>query len=117
VWLVGSNLNQFFHRKRKIMLKWAKQRVRMLMLYQAGVEDAIASGSTSTPSTVIIAATAQRTSRHLVAISSRALESMSARELVRAPAYEPMRALTSPRRPGVHARWKEQNRVPFQNVM
>jgi hypothetical protein len=99
------------------MLKWAKERVRMLMLHQAGVEDAIASSNTATPSTVIIAATARRTSKRLVAISSRALESVSARESVRAPAYAPMRTIPNPRRPGVHARWKEQNRVPFQNVM
>ena len=99
------------------MLKWAKQRVRMLMLHQAGVEDAIASGSTNTPPVEIIAAAAQRTSKHLVAISSVRFESMSARELVRAPAYAPMRVMANPRRPGVDARWKEQNRVPFQNVM
>lgn len=85
-----------FLSKEKIILKWAKQRVRMLMLHRAGVEDAIASGSTDTPPVEIIAAAAQRKSKHLVAISSVRFESMSARELVRAPAYTPMRAMANP---------------------
>ena len=89
----------------------------MLMLHQAGVEDAIASGGIDTPPVEIIVAAAQRTSKHLVAISSVRFESMSARELVRAPAYAPMRAMANPRRPGVHARWKEQNRVPVQRLV
>ena len=96
------------------MLKWAKERVRMLVLHQAGVEDTLAAANSGELPTVMIAAAAQRATRRIVAISSIGLESMTAHELLRAPTYTPMRAMANLRRPGVHARWKEQNRVPFQ---
>ena len=96
------------------MLKWAKERVRMLILHQAGVEDTLAAANRGKLPAVTIAAAAQRATRRIVAISSTGLESMTAHELLRTPAYAPMRAMANLRRPGVHARWKEQNRVPFQ---
>ena len=96
------------------MLKWAKERVRMLVLHQAGVEDTLAAANSGELPAVMIAAAAQRATRRIVAISSTGLESMTAHELLRAPTYTPMRAMSNLRRPGVLARWKEQNRVPFQ---
>ena len=96
------------------MLKWAKERVRMLILHQAGVEDTLAAANSGELPAAIIVAAAQRATRRIVAISSTGLESMTAHELVHAPAYTPMRAMANLRRPGVHARWKEQNRVLFQ---
>lgn len=96
------------------MLKWAKERVRMLILHQAGVEVTLAAANSGELPAVIIAAAAQRATRRIVAISSTGLETVAAHELVYAPAYTPMRVMANLRRPGVHARWKEQNRVPFQ---
>ena len=96
------------------MLKWAKERVRMLILHQAGVEVILATANSGELPAVIIAAAAQRATRRIVAISSTGFESMTAHELVRTPAHTPMRAMANLRRPGVLARWKEQNRVPFQ---
>ena len=96
------------------MLKWAKERVRMLILHHADVEVVLAAANSGELPGVIIAAAAQRATRRIVAISSTGLESMTAHELLRTPAYAPMRAMANLRRPGVHARWKEQNRVPFQ---
>lgn len=98
------------------MLKWARERVRMLLLHQAGHEDAIALGSTDVQASLIIAAEAQRATRRLVAISSAGFDSLAARNTLEKREYAPIRAPMSPRRPGVAARWKEQNRVPFQNM-
>ena len=100
------------------MLKWAKQKVRVLMLHQAGDEDAIASANTDAPQSLMIAAAAQRATNRLVAISSAGFDALNVRNVnvIAAPATVATRATIAPRRPGVHARWKEQNRVPFQNL-
>lgn len=102
------------------MLKWAKQKVRVLILHQAGDEDAIASANTDAPQATMIAAAAQRATNRLVAISSAGFDALAmrnnSRNVLAAPATVAVRATMSPRRPGVHARWKEQNRVPFQNL-
>ena len=99
------------------MMKWARERVCMLMLHQVGHEDAMAAAGGDAASSLMIAEAAQRATKRLVAISSAGFDPMAVRELLRAPVYAPTRTVVSPRRPGVHARWKEQNRVPFQNVM
>ncbi len=104
------------------MLKWAKQKVRVLILHQAGDENAIASANTDVPQSLMIAAAAQRATNRLVAISSAGFDALalsnnsrnSSRRVLAAPATVAARATLAPRRPGVHARWKEQNRVPFQ---
>ena len=99
------------------MLKWARERVRMLMLHQAGHENPIVAAGSDVASSSMIKDAAQRATKRLVAISSAGFDPMAVRELLRTPVYTPTRTVASPRRPGVHARWKEQNRVPFQNVM
>ena len=99
------------------MLKWARERVRMLMLHQAGHEDAISAAGSDAASSLMIKDAAQRATKRLVAISSAGFDPMLVRELLRAPVSAPTRAVASPRRPGMHARWKEQNRVPFHNVL
>ncbi len=99
------------------MLKWARERVRMLMLHQAGHENPIVAAGSDVASSSMIKDAAQRATKRLVAISSAGFDPMAVRKLLRAPVYAPTRMVASPRRPGVHARWKEQNRVPFQNVM
>ena len=89
----------------------------MLMLHQAGHEDAMAAAGSDSASSLMIADAAQRATKRLVAISSAGFDPMAVRELLRTPVYAPTRTVASPRRPGVHARWKEQNRVPFQNML
>ena len=89
----------------------------MLMLHQAGHEDAMAAAGSDAASSLMIADAAQRATKRLVAISSAGFDPMAVRELLRTPVYTPTRTVASPRRPGVHARWKEQNRVPFQNML
>ena len=100
------------------MLKWARQKVRVLILHQAGDEDAIASANTDAPQSLMIVAAAQRATNRLVAISSAGFDALNVRNVnvIAAPATVATRATIAPRRPGVHARWKEQNRVPFQNL-
>ena len=99
------------------MLKWARERVRMLMLHQAGHENPIVAAGSDVASSSMIKDAAQRATKRLVAISSAGFDPIAVRELLRTPVHAPTRVVPSPRRPGVHARWKEQNRVPFQNVM
>ena len=88
----------------------------MLILHQAGSEDAIALAGTDVQPSQIIAAEAQRATRRLVAISSAGLDALSARNLLGKREYAPTRATLSPRRPGMDARWKEQNRLHLQNM-
>ncbi len=89
----------------------------MLMLHQAGHENPIVAAGSDVASSSMIKDAAQRATKRLVAISSAGFDPMLVRELLRAPVNAPTRTVASPRRPGMHARWKEQNRVPFQNVM
>lgn len=96
------------------MLKWTKQKVRVLVLHQAGDENAIASANTDVPQSLMIAAAAQRATNRLVAISSAGFNALDVRNVLTAPVTVAARSTMAPRRPGVHARWKEQNRVPFQ---
>ncbi len=102
------------------MLKWAKQKVRVLILHQAGDDDAIASANSDAPQSMMIAAAAQRATNRLVAISSAGFDALAihnnSRNVLTAPVAVAVPATMTPRRPGVHARWKEQNRVPFQNL-
>ena len=98
------------------MLTWVKQKVRVLILHQAGAEDAIASANTDAPQSMMIAAAAQRATNRLVAISSVGFDALVVRNVLTAPATVAVRTTMTPRRPGMHARWKEQNRVPFQNL-
>ena len=102
------------------MLKWAKARIHRLTLSRASLTDAIAAGGSDAQASMFSAA-AQRTSRRLVALSSSGFDSPTAREIIgaleRAPTRTPTASSAAPRRPGVHARWKEQNRVPFHNML
>ena len=107
---------RYLYRVSVNMLKWARERVRMLLLHQAGHEDTIALGSPDVQSYPIMAAGAQRATRRLVAISSAGIDSLAACNMSGKREYGPTRATMSPRRPGVAARWKEQNRVHLQNV-
>lgn len=101
------------------MLKWAKARIHQLTLSRVSLTDAIAAGGGDAQSSMISAA-AQRVSRRLVALSSSGFDSPTAREIInaleRAPTHARAASSAAPRRPGMQARWKEQNRVPFHNI-
>ena len=93
------------------MFKWARERVRVLSL--RGVERANAGASPS----LNLAAVAQRVTIRVVAISSAGIDVIAGNKLLATSARAPIRKSLSLRRPGVHARWKEQNRVPFQSTL
>lgn len=99
------------------MLKWAKARIHQFTLSRASLTDAIAAGDAQAS---MISAAAQRVSRRLVALSSSGFDSPTAREITKALERTHARACAAssvaPRRPGMQARWKEQNRVPFHNI-
>jgi hypothetical protein len=101
----------FIYRKRIEMLKWAKARIDRLTLGKASP----VAGGDALPASIISAA-AERVSRRLVALSSSGFDSPTAREIIVAIRPQADRTPANPRRPGMQARWKEQNRVPFHNM-
>lgn len=94
------------------MWKWAKKQMHAITVGAEPRVDAIALTRDAEPSSMISTA-AQRVTRRLVALSSSGFDSPSAGEIINA-----LERTTSPRilrRPGVDARWKEANRVPFHH--
>ena len=98
------------------MLKWARERVRMLMQPQAGHEAAVALGNPDVQPFGTMVVDAQRATRRLAAISSVGCVSLAARNVLTKKGDPPTQAPMSARRPGMGARWKERNRVPIPNM-
>jgi hypothetical protein len=81
------------------MLKWAKERMRVLAGHRAGQANVISPAHIDAPSSVIIAAEARRVTKRIVAISSTGIEALAGRMKLKA------------HRPGVQGRWKASDRV------
>lgn len=99
------------------MLKWARERLRVLTSFRGDHANAIGSVSRDLPPLFIVAAAPQRVTRRVVVISSAGFELSSDQGGLALPKNLPTLAIMSPRRPGVHARWKVQNRLPFQRML
>ena len=98
------------------MLKWARARLNLLIGRHANRVNAIESAGVDTPPSLNMAAAAQRVSKRLVALSSAGFDSPTAEDILSVAKSVAARTSLNARRPGVHARWKEQNRVPFQRL-
>ena len=101
---------------RENMLKWARERVRTLILPPPSHEDGVALGSPDVQQLGTMVVKAQRANRHLAAISSVGCVSLAACNMLTKRGDAPTQAPMSARRPGMDARWKERNRVPIQNM-
>lgn len=87
------------------MIMWVRDRARTLAPNASGRADAVAV-SAADP-------TMQRPTKRVAAISSSSIDASTAPEASAGNQIVTTRAASSPRRPGVEARWKEQNRVPY----
>ena len=81
------------------MLKWAKERMRVLAWHRAGQADLVSLVHVDAPSSLVMATEARRVTRRLVAISSSGMEALAGRKKLNPP------------RPGVQGRWKTSDRV------
>ena len=99
------------------MLKWARARLNLLIGRHADRVNAIASVGAEAPPSLNMATAAQRVSKLLVALSSAGFDSPTAEDIFSVAKSVAARTSLNTRRPGVHARWKEQNRVPFQRLV
>ena len=86
------------------MFKWAKERIRLLAGHPAERANALVAASINAPS-LIITGEASRVTTRIVAISTVEIDALAGRKKL------------NPTRPGVHARWKEQNRVAIQHML
>ena len=98
------------------MLKWARARLNLLIGRHADRVNAIESATVVAQPSLNMAAAAQRVSKRLVALSSAGFDSPAAEDILSVAKSVAARTSLNARRPGVHARWKEQNRVPFQRL-
>ena len=96
------------------MLKWARARLNLLIGRHADRVNAI---DVAAQPSLNMATAAQRVSKRLVALSSAGFDSPTAEDILSVAKSVAARTSLNARRPGVHARWKEQNRVPFQRLM
>ena len=96
------------------MLKWARARLNLLIGRNADRVNAI---DVAAQPSLNMATAAQRVSKRLVALSSAGFDSPTAEDILSVAKSVAARSSLNARRPGVHARWKEQNRVPFQRLM
>ena len=96
------------------MLKWARARLNLLIGRNADRVNAI---DVAAQPSLNMATAAQRVSKRLVALSSAGFDSPTAEDILSVAKSVAARTSLTARRPGVHARWKEQNRVPFQRLM
>ena len=99
------------------MLKWARARLNLLIGRHADRVNAFESAGVDTPPSLNMATAAQRVSKRLVALSSAGFDSPTAEDILSVTKSVAARTSLTSRRPGVHARWKEQNRVPFQRLV
>ncbi|MEQ1517100.1 MAG: hypothetical protein ABL931_11495 [Usitatibacteraceae bacterium] len=97
------------------MFKWVRAKLDSSSVDHAGRVDANAPVRSDAQPTSMISAAAQRVTRRLVAISSSGFDSPTADDILRALERVPSPKIA--RRPGVHARWKEANRVPYQHTL
>ena len=95
------------------MLKWARARLNLLIGRKADRVNAI---DVAAQPSLNMATAAQRVSKRLVALSSAGFDSPTAEDILSVAKSVAARTSLTARRPGVHARWKEQNRVPFQRL-
>ena len=95
------------------MLKWARARLNLLIGRNADRVNAI---DVAAQPSLNMATAAQRVSKRLVALSSAGFDSPTAEDILSVAKSVAARTSLNARRPGVHARWKEQNRVPFQRL-
>ena len=96
------------------MLKWARARLNLLIGRNADRVNAI---DVAAQPSLNMATAAQRVSKRLVALSSAGFDSPTAEDILSVAKSVAARSSLNARRPGVHARWKEQNRVPFQRLV
>ena len=96
------------------MLKWARARLNLLIGRNADRVNAI---DVAAQPSLNMATAAQRVSKRLVALSSAGFDSPTAEDILSVTKSVAARTSLTSRRPGVHARWKEQNRVPFQRLV
>ena len=96
------------------MLKWARARLNLLIGRNADRVNAI---DVAAQPSLNMATAAQRVSKRLVALSSAGFDSPTAEDILSVAKSVAARTSLNARRPGVHARWKEQNRVPFQRLV
>ena len=96
------------------MLKWARARLNLLIGRNADHVNAI---DVAAQPSLNMATAAQRVSKRLVALSSAGFDSPTAEDIFSVAKSVAARTSLNARRPGVHARWKEQNRVPFQRLV
>ena len=92
------------------MLKWVRERFSLLAMHGdrfGPVVPEIVNHQT-------VDAIALTVSRHVTAISSSLLITSSVRQSTVARARFSGSSMSAQRRPGVHARWKEKNRLPMQ---
>ena len=97
------------------MLKWARDRFSGLTIGSDLATDVVSTDGNQM-SALAIAVTAPATQR-VVAISSVGFDAAAIGKALTAPKKLSRPKLLAPRRPGVHARWKEQNRLPIQGLL
>ena len=89
------------------MIMWARNRVRTQALDEAGNAATISSAAPTTP----------RATTRVSAISSAGIDASPTSATSGANQVVTTGAPSSSRRPGVEARWKEQNRVPYPRAL
>lgn len=92
------------------MFKWMRERLSVLALHRDGA----ASVGPEIVSHQAVGAVALAVTRHVTAISSALLTTSNIRPSTMARGRFSGGAMVTQRRPGVHARWKEKNRLPTQ---
>ncbi|MCY7386448.1 MAG: hypothetical protein LH481_00010 [Burkholderiales bacterium] len=96
------------------MLKWARDRFSGLTDDSDQTTDIVSTVGNQMPALAVAVATPA--TQRVVAISSVGFDAAAIGQALAAPKKLPRLKLLAPRRPGVHARWKEQNRLPIQSL-
>ena len=94
------------------MLKWAWERISVLTSHRAVQAPAAVAVPRNAAPALSIAAVALRVRKRVVAISSTGFDPSTLQRTAALPVTSPTFTSADPRRPGVRARWKEQNRLP-----
>ena len=99
------------------MVKWVREQLRALRSFRGNDTSTTALVDRDLPRTVIVAALMPLVSKRVATISSVGFEPLSESEPSALPGNLPARVIMSARRPGVHTRWKEQNRLAFKRSL
>ena len=92
------------------MLKWVRERLRVLALHRDGAA-VVGPKIVNHPA---VSAVTLAVPRHVTAISTALLTTPNTRQSTVMRARFSGGSMATQRRPGVHARWKEKNRLPMQ---